>query len=252
MAREATLYEMPKTLERARVLDDSVLNEYNESAKTAYNSEQARNTLLRFGKSGGELTGSTPFMLVHLQNSGLIDGRIATRQDLETALKFGLNLSGNYTDFGLALRTAGDSHSPNDLLAGTLAEQLAQRGIKLGKGKFIPISALKLRESDNSQYGLVLDLNDVAEVEDLSKQKWDYSRKEGLARACLDGNGSWYSGDEGLADSNGCGRVVVVSGEATAKNFLNSRVAKLQNQRDAEIALIAKRYAQAERVLLGK
>ena len=70
MAREVVLYEIPKTLEVARVLDDSVLEKYNDSVKSAYSSERAREVLSRFGKYNGELTGSNPFMLVHLQNSG--------------------------------------------------------------------------------------------------------------------------------------------------------------------------------------
>ncbi|PIN79402.1 hypothetical protein COV16_04395, partial [Candidatus Woesearchaeota archaeon CG10_big_fil_rev_8_21_14_0_10_34_8] len=154
MAREVALYEIPKTPETARVLDDSILKGYNDSVKSAYNSDKAREVLSKFEKAEGELAGSNSFMLVHLQNSGLVTGRIAIRQDLEKALRSGLNLSGNYVDFGLALRTAGDSYSPNDLLAKILAGQLDRRGIKLGKGKFIPVSALRLREDSDSEYGL--------------------------------------------------------------------------------------------------
>jgi len=177
MVRETALYKLPETFETARVLDDSKLNEYNDSVKSAYNSDKARAVLSKFGKSNGELTGSNPFMIVHLQNSGLANGRIVTRADLETALRFSPDIfRGNYVDFGLALRTAGDSYSPNDLLAKTLAEQLSKRDVKIGKGIFIPISALRLREDTNSKYGLVFDLKDDAEVEDLSKQRWDYGR----------------------------------------------------------------------------
>jgi len=201
MTRKVTLYEMPKTLEVARVLDDSVLNAYNDSVKLAYNSDKARGVLSRFKKAGGELTGSSPFMDVHLQNSGLILGRIATRQDLETALRKGLNLSGNYVDFGLALMTEGDSYHPNDLLARILAKQLKDRGVKLGKGKFIPFSALRLQERADSEYGLVFYLTENAEVEDLSKQKWDYTRDNGLAGAFLSGDGRWDSGCDVFAGS---------------------------------------------------
>ncbi len=98
MTREVALYEISQPLETARVLDDALLNEYKESVKSAYNSDKAREVLSRFRKSNGELAGSSPFMLVHLQNSGLLHERIATRQDLETASKFGFNLSGNYID----------------------------------------------------------------------------------------------------------------------------------------------------------
>ena len=231
MAREAALYEIPKVLEKARVLDDSVLARYNESVKSAYNSDKAREVLSKFGKQGGELTDSNPFMLVALQNSGLLDGaRIATRQDLETASRISPNIfSGNFIDFGLALRTPRDSYKPNDLLAETLGKELKQRRIKLGNGKLIPISALRLRENSDSEYGLVFDLSEDAEgLENLFQFKWDYMREQGLARAGLGGDGGWYSYYEGLAGSGDGGRVVVVSddasGEATAKNFLDAKL----------------------------
>ena len=219
MAREAALYEIPKVLEKARVLDDSVLARYNESVKSAYNSDKAREVLSKFGKQGGELTDSNPFMLVALQNSGLLDGaRIATRQDLETASRISPHIfSGNYIDFGLSLRTPRDSYRPNDLLAETLGKELKQRRIKLGKGKLIPISALRLREDADSSYGLLFDLKDGAEVEDLSKQRWNYVKEEGLVGAYLVRGGDWYSNDRYLDSSSGNGRVVIVSGEATAK-----------------------------------
>ena len=215
MAREAALYEIPKVLEKARVLDDSVLARYKESVKSAYNSDKAREVLSKFGAQNGELTNSNSFMLVALQNSGLLDGaRIATRQDLETALKFGLDISGNYIDFGLSLRTPRDSYKPNDLLAETLGKELKQRRIKLGNEKLIPISALRLRENSDSEYGLVFDLSEDAEgLENLFQFKWDYMREQGLAGAYLDWGG-WGSDSGGLAGSGGDGRVVVVSDES--------------------------------------
>ena len=216
MAREAALYEIPKVLEKARVLDDSKLNEYNDSVKSAYNSDKAREVLSKFGAQNGELTNSNPFMLVALQNSGLLDGaRIATRQDLETASRISPHIfSGNYIDFGLSLRTPRDSYRPNDLLAETLGKELKQRRIKLGNGKLIPISALRLRENSDSEYGLVFDLSEDAEgLENLFQFKWDYMREQGLAGAYLDWGG-WGSDSGGLAGSGGDGRVVVVSDES--------------------------------------
>jgi len=62
-----------------------------------------------FVSVNGELTGSSPLMLVQLANSGLLpaEARLATRQDLEAAIFLdGSFLRGNYVDFGLALRTA--------------------------------------------------------------------------------------------------------------------------------------------------
>jgi len=227
MARETALYEIPATLEIARVLGDSMLNEYNASVKSSYNSDKARAILSKFGKSNGELTNSNNFMLAHLQNSGLLQGRIATKADLESALRFGLNLSGNYVDFGLALRTAGDSYSPNDMLAKNLAEQLRKRDIKLEKGKLIQIGALsKPIEDNNSEYGLVFSLNELSKkelfdsglIKDLSQFKWNYERDEGLAGAYFNEDGSWGSLDFDLGSGFGASRVVVVSAEDAAKN----------------------------------
>jgi len=216
MAREAALYDS-KSLEVARVLDNSLLAEYIDSVKSSYNSKKARQVLGKFSTGEGETIGSSPFMLVHLQNSGLLSGRrIATRQDLETALRSRPDfLSENSADCGLSLITAGDSYLPNDLLAKNLSEQLKQRAIKLRKGKLIPISALRLREDSNSAYGLVFDLNeDVKKLEDLSQFEWNCQRNEGLSRAGLSRFRYWNSFVGNLGDSVASGRVVVISGEA--------------------------------------
>lgn len=204
-----------------RILDDSVLEAYNESIK-GYN-EKARESLGKFSTSNGELTGSSPLMTIQLINAGLLpkETRLASRDDLEYAIsKDNSFLEENYTDFALALRTAGDSYKPNDLLAKKLADQLKQRDITLSRGKLIPLDALFLTEEENSAYGLVIDLKDEAEssIRELSDFKWDYIRHEGLACAFLSWNRYWGSNDEHLADSDGLGRVVVVSAEGTAKN----------------------------------
>lgn len=51
-----------------RILDDSVLEAYNESIKS-YNSERARESLGKFNRCDGELTGSDPLMIIQLANS---------------------------------------------------------------------------------------------------------------------------------------------------------------------------------------
>jgi hypothetical protein len=81
MVRSVKLYKVPRELERADILDDSKLQEYQESIQH-YN-DKAKKTLNKFSSKNGELTGSNPFMLVHLANSGLLpEGtrRLATRQ----------------------------------------------------------------------------------------------------------------------------------------------------------------------------
>ncbi|MEK6843853.1 MAG: hypothetical protein AABX83_00330 [Nanoarchaeota archaeon] len=189
-----------------RILDDSILEAYNESIQ-GYN-EKARDSLGKFSKSDGELTGSSPLMLIQLANSGLLpEGtRLAKREDLENAISQDSDfLRGHYTDFGLALKTAGDSYAPNDLLAKRLAEQFKQRNIKLGEGKLIYFDSLYLIEDENSAYGLIPSLKDGAEssILDLDDFRWNYTRDEGLACADLVRDRYWDSNFEHVADSGG-------------------------------------------------
>src|SRR3989344_4706309 len=221
MANQVQLYQIPEKLEVARVLDDSILPAYTESIQ-GFN-ERARQTLGNFESIDNQLAGSNPFMLVHLLNQGLVPGeRLAERPDLEKAVAYDPKfVARNWVDFGIALKTPGDSYRKNDLLAGTLAEQLKQRGISLGSGKLIPFKVLRNRQHDESAYGLVLDLNETAEaanIRDLSEFRWDYTRNEGMARAFL-GRFRGWSYDWDLDVSSSYARVVVVSGETTEKNF---------------------------------
>src|SRR3989344_6588175 len=239
MANQVQLYQIPEKLEVARVLDDSILPAYTESIQ-GFN-ERARQTLGNFESIDNQLAGSNPFMLVHLLNQGLVPGeRLAERPDLEKAVAYDPKfVAGNWIDFGIALETPGDSYRKNDLLAGILAEQLKQRGISLGSGKLIPFNALRNRQHDESAYGLVLDLNETAEaahIRDLSEFRWNYTIGEGMVRACLYRYRGWDYGN-GVLDSSGSdARVVVVSGEATEKNFdefsgeLKSEIEKLETR----------------------
>ncbi|MEK6843937.1 MAG: hypothetical protein AABX83_00770 [Nanoarchaeota archaeon] len=199
-----------------RILDGSVLEAYNESIK-GYN-EKARKSLGKFSKIDGELTGSSPLMLIQLAScDALLEGvRLATRDDLEYAKSQDSDfLRGHYTDFGLALITAGDPYAPNDLLVKRLTDQLKHRNIKPGKGKLIPLGVLSLADYEDSGYGVVIDLKEEAEksIRDLNDFKWDYMRDEGLSCTSLGRYMSrgWGSGDGHLADSIGYGRVVVVN-----------------------------------------
>ena len=228
----------------ARVLDDSSLQAYQDSVNYKYNSERAIQTLLKFRSNQGELTGSNPFMLVHLQESGLLgNSRLATRQDLEDAVKFHLNLSGNYVDFGVALRGDKVSYSPNEASVRNLVSQFKQRGINLGKGKLIPFSALTQKESSDSNYGLALSLREdvsVDSIQDLSQHKWDYTTSEGLARAFLSIVGSWYSSDDFLGNSSSNGRVVSVGAEGTAQNFLEQLITEVDKAKKVYLTVLTK------------
>ncbi len=246
-----------------RILDDSVLDAYNESIK-GYN-EKARESLGKFSGNNGELAGSSPLMIIQLVNAGLLPQgtRLATRDDLKNAILQDAGfLRGNYTDFGLVLRTAGDSYQNNDLLAKRLANQLKKRDIALGKGKLIPLDVLSLAEDSNSAYGVIIDLKEEAEksIKDLADFKWNYTIDEGLACASLYRSRSWDSGSEHLAVSDGLGRVVVVSAEGT-KNFQQDDLMKEKKelytskqiiQAASEIDLNLLRENKLEDILLRK
>ena len=216
MASQVILYK------KINVLDNLDLQAYNDSIQQF--GPRAREVLGKLEGSREQPTGSNPFMLVHLLNQGLVPGeRLAERPDLEKAVAYDPKfVAGNWIDFGIALKTPGDSYTKNDLLAGTLAEQLKQRGISLGSGKLIPFNALRNRQHDESAYGLVLDLNETAEaahIRDLSEFRWNYTIGEGMAGAYLYRGRDWYYDNRSLDYSNSYARVVVVSGEATEKNF---------------------------------
>jgi len=233
MASQVILYK------KINVLDNLDLQAYNDSIQQF--GPRAREVLGKLEGSREQPTGSNPFMLVHLLNQGLVPGeRLAERPDLEKAVAYDPQfVAGNWVDFGIALKTPGDSYRKNDLLAGTLAEQLKQRGISLGSGKLIPFKVLRNRQHDESAYGLVLDLNETAEaahIRDLSEFRWNYTIGEGMVRACLYRYRGWDYGN-GVLDSSGSdARVVVVSGEATEKNFdefsgeLKSEIEKLETR----------------------
>lgn len=229
-----------------RILDDSVLERYNESIK-GYN-KRARESLGKFGRSNGELTGSSPLMIIQLVNSGALpEGtRLATVEELSEAVSEGYLflaghnpyfLNGINPDVGLVLRSADDSYSPNNLLSDRLVEQLSSRGIELEEcknfnqkykrlyGKFIPFDLLYLTQYRNSAYGLVIDLKDGAEraIRDLDEVKhldWDHGRDEGLSCAvfCRDRLHSDLPCLSGSCDRN---RVVVVSDKSVKLNKTN-------------------------------
>ena len=242
MASQVILYK------KINVLDNLDLQAYNDSIQQF--GPRAREVLGKLEGSREQPTGSNPFMLVHLLNQGLVPGeRLAERPDLEKAVAYDPKfVAGNWIDFGIALETPGDSYRKNDLLAGTLAEQLKQRGISLGSGKLIPYNALRNRQHDESAYGLVLDLNETAEaahIRDLSEFRWDYTIGEGMARAYLYGDRVWYYDDVGLDISGSSARVVVVSGEATEKNSDELSVNLEVQRKKLETRLDQVRRAQA-------
>jgi hypothetical protein len=236
--------------ESATILDDSILEGYKESIKKYSKNEKLSSILNQFGSSDSQLAGSGSFLNVGLVNSGLLpeDARIITREELEKIkAKSEYFLSGVYTDFGLALRTAGDSYTPNDLPAKVLADELNKRGIKLGKGKLISLNLLYLQENNDSAYGAVFKLNDKADkktILDLADFKWGYEIAGGLACADLGRYRYWYSDSGLLGYSDGSGRVVIVSGEATSQKILSRYASKFEQEKDEAIVKANETYAE--------
>jgi hypothetical protein len=177
--------------------------------------------------------------------------RLAGRKELETAVSIDSDfLKGNYFDFGLALRSAGDNFKPNDLLAKTLAEQLSKRGMTIAGGKLIPFSALKLKEDSNSAYGLVFDLQeDTKEIANLNDFKWDSTKDSGLACAYFNWYRYWCSNLDDVGNSYGHGRVVLVSAEGTSQNFeeYSNRIKREREELEARLD----KMKRAEAILKG-
>jgi hypothetical protein len=232
--------------ESATILDDSVIDAYKESFGIF--NPTLREYLEKCWKSENQFVGSSPFIQVHLLNSGILpgDSRLIKRSELEIAILRASNfLSGFFTDCGLALRTERDiSFKENDLLAKTLAEDLRRRGINLKNGKLIPFEVLSLEENTESAYGAVFRLNERANIDnilDLSNFRWTSTRKSGLARAF----DFWCSNFVYLGNSYASGRIVVVSGETTAKTILSRYLVKYQAVRDRKIAEVEREYQES-------
>jgi len=223
------------------VLDDFVLTAgYLESTK-AYSNASLQYNLERLGSSGLQLNCSNPLNSVHLINSGLLptDARLVTREQLGMATDRAVDLIGRgVVDVGLALKTDGDSYEPNDWPAKVLAGELARRGIELEDGKLIPLDVLKLREDGNQKYGAVFVLNDRAtkdNILDLGDYQWYADKTNGLSVAYLNPAGFFCYNKKDLAESSKSSRIVVVSGDETARGITMRYAAKFGEERDAAI-----------------
>lgn len=217
ISRSVALYDIPKTWERASVLEDSfpgIASLFSNSVEHKYTNEIVRKNLLNIHSVNGEIVGSNIFMLIHLQEINWFNGRIATRSDLEDVKKRSPNfLSGNYVDFGIVLAGENVLYSYNKTSAINLVSQLKHRGIEIGNGRFIPVSALTQREDANSGYGLTLGLRDDVSsdvIQEWGEFKWDYTVMDGVVRAYLDRNGCWDSTCSSLVSSSDLGRIVIV------------------------------------------
>jgi len=227
--------------------------------------------------NNGAVIGSNPFAVVLVNQIVGQEGlRTATQADLERVLKTNaLPLRGQYEDTALVLRTEGN---PNEYLAGDLMVQIRARNPMAKMPAMIPLSELELVADTSSPHGLRFKIKDSAQVfydlpvlskdgnfsyEDIDERtglpkdvgvKGDrhlYARNSGLSRLYLSRGLLADSGSEYLADSDGVGRVVVVSAEGTAKN-LGQYISQLQQEANEQKAEIDARFDKAKAILFGK
>lgn len=240
------LIEIPETIPQAGFLEGdfgkAFLEEYNGRVSADYNDNSNLNVL---SYRDNVVKGSNPFAVV-LTNQILREEnlRTATQADLEKALRIGWDLKGTYEDTGLVLRSEEDQdYSRNTSLAEDIAKPIKVAGIKFSPKKpvMIPLTGLELEKSDN-YYGLTFKLKgdtkiyeapvlnkagqfnskDINERTGLPKKvsssgdRTLYARDSGLSRLSPYLGLDLYSGGRFLDHSGDYGRVVVVSGEATA------------------------------------
>lgn len=229
----------------------SFVNEYNARVGADYNDNANLKVL---SARDGLVRGSNSFANALVNDVMLQQGvQLATQADLERAMAVGaMNFRGTYEDTGLVLRTAGDSHAPNDYLAKNLAEQIRARDAKMGKLNkpvVINLRDVTLVNDADSKYGLAFKLREGAmpyeapvlkregrfETADInaktglpketrsSGSRTLWTRDNGLSRLYLVNVLDVYSNDENLAFSNGDGRVVLVRGEAAGADFVTGK-----------------------------
>lgn len=270
------IVEIPADIPQANFLEGAfgkaVLEEYQGRASKDYGNANPLNIL---SYKDGVVKGSNPFAVALVnqivQEAGL---RTATQADLERILRAdALPLRGHYEDSALVLRSEAE---PNSYLARNLYEQIKERNKKQKLPVMIPLAGLELENDQNSSYGLAFNLKEDAEIiyapilnkegnfssEDVDEKtglptktgagnRILYTRDSGLSGLYLDGDLDLGSRDDGLADSSGNGRVVLVSAGGASEKILGERLSELQKIKDAQITQIQERYKKAESILLG-
>ncbi len=245
-----------KGFPEARFLSSEEQSRYDEEIKKY--GDRARNSLN---------VKSNLFKVLKLNELGIIT---ATFPQLECALENGLDLKGTYEDApSVVLRSAGDSHAPNNYIAEYLAKKLK---IKSFKTPYI-INGLGMTEDNNSAYGLTFNTKDAQIIKapdfdhknherkfsrinpdytiefDNNATRTLYTRDKGVSRLVLYGGLDLVSWCGDLAGSGDPGRVVVVSGEATSQKILDSYTANFKNKSEEQIAQIKERAKKAENYL---
>lgn len=263
---------------------------YLEAIKSL-NNPVARQTLgkVEFDEESGLWLASSPFINIFAQDFLPKGYEFNSPAELALASMDNPNMSdGIYLDHSIVLFGQDDSYTPNSLFTKDLAEQLKLRGIIPTPENPVRISlkGAKLKESADNQYGLLVDIAnaEVLVVPEYSAKnngrsfyRFDergvhilednlideenknlpvrhfYSRGQGASRAYLNSLNSG-SDDGGLGNSNGHGRVGIVSASgANAKILEDKKRAEheleLQYQRD--LTDLNERKARALSILRG-
>lgn len=156
---------VPEKLEYPRVFfsdDKARLEEYKERIKRY--GEKPRKSLDVLGFNDGIITGSNCFANVEFAS-----GTLALPGEVEHALRIYRGyFSGKYIDSGLTVRTAGDSEfRENDFIAKNLVRKIKHRTGKMPTPKIparVSLRGLKLKENDDSYYGLAYLLGEQTEI----------------------------------------------------------------------------------------
>lgn len=216
--------------------------------------------------------GSNLFKVLLLNQEGI---RTATLSELEQAIDNGMILKGTYEDApSVVLRSNGNSYQPNDYLAKYLFKEVKKRDKKLETLKHsLILNGLKLKEDNNSSYGLILEPNEnfeffeAPELDHENNHK-KFSRLNERGMPIFDENGSrtlytkqdglcgLYSGvDLGLYSyvgplegSGSLGRVVVVSPKGAEKIF-DEYILKLKRDSESQKLEIDARFNRATNYL---
>lgn len=210
--------------------------------------------------------GSNSFVAARIDTEARKLGlRVATLRDLNRPEVMQMIEGKHYSDTpAFVARSANDSSSQNQKL---LEQILSLVEAKQNKIKFpfmitgfdcqtpyviIPRSDFSVVEDE--RFDGKYNQSKFNEVDELGLPKFDksgkrtwYARNQGLSGLCLCSDLDLSSGDGGLSSSGGVGRVVLLSGEASAQNF----EAQLRAQYNEAQKALDTRYQNALNVLKG-
>lgn len=235
MAKQIQLIPKDIKFPKAIVLDVEHRELYEEAiTKTAeqFGKDSQAYKIITNGINAKNVTGSQFFWNTNLNLYLPNNQKVVNLSDMEKINDIDENFfKGFYSDTTqIVLRSENASWSKNKYILENLVNQVKDRGHTFSSENPLIISNLELIKDDSSRnkYGLLLKVNDTTTMENDKrfthsnnsqgiqfgeKTKRIYTKKDGLSRAYLGGDGNLYSGVSNLADSDGNGRVVVADAE---------------------------------------